>query len=76
MTHKATFHLHPGDVVIDGGTCLLILDVDEDTRFDDDGLLSGGVDYRAVSYSEVRQQFDDGHQVLDLAGDFPGLWER
>ena len=76
MTRKATFHLQPGDVVIDDGTCLLILDVDPGTIFDADGLLAGGAEYWEIEYLEARQRFDDGHQVLDLAADFPGLWER
>jgi len=74
-THRPTYRLDTGDVLIEAdGTCLQIVAVDDTTTFDDDGLVNGGVTTQEISYLQVYEQFGQGHQVLDLAGDFPGLW--
>jgi len=77
VTRKPTYTLETGDVLIDaGGTCWQITAVEPGTLFDDDGLLTGGMDTQEVSYLEARALFDGYHLVLDLAGDYPGLWSR
>jgi hypothetical protein len=76
-THRPTYQLSPGDVLIDtDGTCLQIVAVDDTTTFDDDGLVSGGMDTQEITYLQTLEQFDQGQQVLDLAGDYPGLWSH
>lgn len=68
--------LESGDCIIeDDGECRLITE-SFDAVFDENGLLSGTYDYDIVCYLDVRRQFDDGYQILDLAGDYPGLWEH
>jgi len=73
--HRPTYRLDTGDVLIESdGTCLQIVAVDDTTTFDDDGLVSGGMDTQVISYLQAVGQFEQGYQVLDLKGDFPGLW--